>query len=112
MRRAPSRGSTGPSISPIRRRFIEERYRLLPYLYAVAEQNSRTGDPIMRPVFYDYPAMAKAPCDQSMAFTRRRATCSSPRRRNLTAAAALRRLPARRRLVRLLERSPDRRARR
>jgi alpha-glucosidase len=53
----------------IRRRFIEERYRLLPYLYAVAEESARTGDPFMRPTFYDYPVMEKASCDQSMAFT-------------------------------------------
>lgn len=59
----------GPEHLAIRKRFIEERYRLLPYFYAVAEQNSRTGDPVMRPVFYDYPDLTKAPCDQSMAFT-------------------------------------------
>lgn len=59
----------GPEHLAIRRRFIEERYRLLPYFYAVAEQSSRTGDPIMRPTFYDFPEMSKAPCDQSMAFT-------------------------------------------
>jgi alpha-glucosidase len=53
----------------IRRRFIEERYRLLPYFYAAAEQNARTGDPVMRPVFYDYPELMKSPCDHSMAFT-------------------------------------------
>jgi alpha-glucosidase len=53
----------------IRRRYIEERYRLLPYFYAVAEQTARTGDPVMRPVFYDYPELTKAPCDHSMAFT-------------------------------------------
>ena len=53
----------------IRRRYIEERYRLIPYFYAVAEQNARTGDPVMRPVFYDYPQLTTAPCDQSMAFT-------------------------------------------
>jgi alpha-glucosidase len=53
----------------LRRRAIEERYRLLPYLYAVAEQNARTGDPIMRPVFYDYPSALAATCDQSMSFT-------------------------------------------
>jgi alpha-glucosidase len=53
----------------IRRRFVEERYRLLPYLYALAEQNARRGDPIMRPVFYDYPAALAAKCDQSMTFT-------------------------------------------
>ncbi|MEA3068505.1 MAG: alpha-glucosidase [Sphingomonadales bacterium] len=59
----------GPQHLAIRRRLIEERYRLLPYLYAVAEESARTGDPVMRPTFYDYPAMASAPCDQSMAFT-------------------------------------------
>jgi alpha-glucosidase len=59
----------GPQHLAIRRRFIEARYRLLPYLYAVAEEAGRTGDPIMRPTFYDYPAMASATCDQSMAFT-------------------------------------------
>lgn len=59
----------GPDHLAIRRRFIEERYRLLPYLYAVAEENARTGDPIMRPVWYDYPEAVSAPCDQSMAFT-------------------------------------------
>jgi alpha-glucosidase len=53
----------------IRRRYIDERYRLLPYFYAVAEQNARTGDPVMRPVFYDYPQLTTAPCDQAMAFT-------------------------------------------
>ena len=59
----------GPQHLAIRRRFIEERYRLLPYVYSVAEQTSRTGDPVMRPTFYDYPAMSSAPCDQAMAFT-------------------------------------------
>ncbi|MDQ0839435.1 glycoside hydrolase family 31 protein [Sphingomonas faeni] len=59
----------GPDHLAIRRRFIEERYRLMPYFYALADQNARFGDPIMRPVFYDYPAAATASCDQSMAFT-------------------------------------------
>jgi alpha-glucosidase len=59
----------GPAQLAIRRRFIEERYRLLPYLYAVAEESSRTGDPVMRPTFYDYPTMAAASCNQAMAFT-------------------------------------------
>ncbi len=49
----------GPEHLEIRRRYIEERYRLMPYFYAVAEQNSRTGDPIMRPVFYDYPELVE-----------------------------------------------------
>jgi alpha-glucosidase len=53
----------------IRRRFVEERYRLMPYLYALADLNARTGDPLMRPVFYDYPDAAQMPCDQSTSFT-------------------------------------------
>ena len=59
----------GPDHLAIRRHFIEERYRLMPYLYALAELNSRTGDPIMRPVFYDYPDSLKSDCDKAMAFT-------------------------------------------
>ena len=59
----------GPGQLAIRRRFVEERYRLMPYLYALADLNARTGDPLMRPVFYDYPQAAQASCDQSMAFT-------------------------------------------
>ena len=59
----------GPVHEAIRRHFIEERYRLMPYLYALAEANARTGDPVMRPVFYDYPQALAAPCDQSMTFT-------------------------------------------
>ncbi|HEX7694085.1 MAG TPA: TIM-barrel domain-containing protein, partial [Sphingomonas sp.] len=59
----------GPEQLAIRRRFVEERYRLLPYIYALADQNARTGDPLMRPIFYDYPDAADASCDQSMDFT-------------------------------------------
>ncbi|MBY8828316.1 DUF5110 domain-containing protein [Hephaestia sp. CMS5P-6] len=59
----------GPEQLAIRRRFVDERYRLMPYLYALADQNARTGDPIMRPVFYDYPQAIGASCDQSMSFT-------------------------------------------
>jgi alpha-glucosidase len=59
----------GPEQLAIRRRFVEERYRLMPYLYALAAQNARTGDPMMRPLFYDYPAALGMDCDQSMTFT-------------------------------------------
>ncbi|HKF49791.1 MAG TPA: TIM-barrel domain-containing protein [Terracidiphilus sp.] len=44
----------------IRRRYIEERYRLMPYLYTTAEEMSRTGLPIMRPLFLEFPAEAGA----------------------------------------------------
>lgn len=56
----------GPEHLALRRRAIEARYRLFPYLYAVAEQQARTGDPIMRPPFYDYAASG---CDSPMSFT-------------------------------------------
>lgn len=59
----------GPEQLAIRKHYVEERYRLLPYIYALAEQNSRTGDPLMRPVFYDYPDALGSECDQSMSFT-------------------------------------------
>ena len=59
----------GPEQLAIRKRYVEERYRLLPYIYGLAEQNSRTGDPLMRPVFYDYPDALGSGCDQSMSFT-------------------------------------------
>ena len=39
----------------IRRRFIETRYRLMPYLYTAAEELSRTGVPIVRPLFVEFP---------------------------------------------------------
>ncbi|HEY3414751.1 MAG TPA: glycoside hydrolase family 31 protein [Armatimonadota bacterium] len=37
------------------RRYIELRYRLLPYLYTVFEEMTRTGAPIVRPLFFEYP---------------------------------------------------------
>ena len=48
----------GPEQEAIRRRFIEERYRLMPYLYTAAEETSRTGIPMLRPLFLDYPDAA------------------------------------------------------
>jgi len=40
----------------LRRRYIEERYHLLPYIYTTAEEMSRTGLPIMRPLFLEFPS--------------------------------------------------------
>jgi alpha-glucosidase len=45
----------GPAQENIRRRFIEERYRLMPYLYTVAEETSHDGLPIDRPLFLEFP---------------------------------------------------------
>ena len=45
----------GPEHEAIRRRFIEERYRLLPYIYTGIEEMSRTGIPLMRALYLEYP---------------------------------------------------------
>lgn len=45
----------GPEQESIRRRYIEERYRLMPYLYTTAEEMSRDGVPIVRPLFLEFP---------------------------------------------------------
>jgi alpha-glucosidase len=45
----------GPEQEAIRRRYIEERYRLMPYLYTTAEETSRDGMPILRPLFFEFP---------------------------------------------------------
>jgi alpha-glucosidase len=68
----------GPEHLAIRRRFVEERYRLMPYLYALADQNARVGDPVLRPVFYDYPTALRLPCDQSWSFTLGKAILVAP----------------------------------
>lgn len=46
----------GPDHLRIRREAIAERYRLLPYLYTLAEETSRTGMPMMRPLFLEFPS--------------------------------------------------------
>ncbi len=43
----------------IRRSFIEERYRLMPYLYTLAEESASKGLPMVRPLFLDYPTAAR-----------------------------------------------------
>ncbi|MFZ0878919.1 MAG: glycoside hydrolase family 31 protein [Candidatus Acidiferrales bacterium] len=45
----------GPEHEAIRKRYIELRYRLLPYIYTAVEEMSRTGVPLMRPIFLEYP---------------------------------------------------------
>jgi alpha-glucosidase len=56
---------SGPEQEAIRRRYIEERYRLMPYLYTLAEDASRTGLPMLRPLFLEFPDAApdKHPID-------------------------------------------------
>lgn len=45
----------GPEHEAVRRHFIELRYQLLPYIYSSIEKTSRTGWPLMRPVWLEYP---------------------------------------------------------
>jgi alpha-glucosidase len=47
----------GAEHEAIRRHYIEERYRLMPYVYGLAEESSRSGLPMMRPVFLEFPAV-------------------------------------------------------
>lgn len=45
----------GPEQEAIRRRYIELRYELLPYIYTAMEETSRTGVSLMRPMFLEFP---------------------------------------------------------
>jgi alpha-glucosidase len=45
----------GPEHEAIRRRYIETRYHLLPYIYTSIEETARTGIPLMRPMFLEFP---------------------------------------------------------
>lgn len=45
----------GPEQENIRRRYIEKRYRLMPYIYTTGEEMSRSGVPIVRPLFVEFP---------------------------------------------------------
>jgi alpha-glucosidase len=58
----------GPAQEAIRRRYIELRYRLLPYIYTGVEETTRTGIPLMRPVFLEYPQDERFYTEQDTAF--------------------------------------------
>jgi alpha-glucosidase len=45
----------GPQQEAIRRRFIEERYRLMPYLYTVAEEPPAMACPSTGLSFWNFP---------------------------------------------------------
>src|SRR5438034_6561063 len=42
-------------VEPICRKYLELRYRLLPYLYSAVRESSQTGLPIMRALWLHYP---------------------------------------------------------
>ena len=45
----------GSEHEAVRRHYIETRYQLLPYIYTDLEESSRTGIPLMRPMFLEFP---------------------------------------------------------
>lgn len=45
----------GPQVEAIARRWLNLRYRLLPYIYSQAAQASRSGLPMVKPLVLDYP---------------------------------------------------------
>ena len=49
----------GTEYETIRKRYIELRYRLLPYTYTAMEESFRAGIPLMRPIFLEYPQAAE-----------------------------------------------------
>ncbi len=51
----------GPEQENIRRKFIEERYHLLSYLYTTVEDGSHTGLPVVRPLFLEFPDQTGVP---------------------------------------------------
>ncbi len=47
--------SYGPEVEEIARHAIERRYLLMPYLYTLLEEATRTGVPMMRPMWLEFP---------------------------------------------------------
>jgi alpha-glucosidase/alpha-D-xyloside xylohydrolase len=49
-----------PDVEPICRKYLELRYRLMPYLYSAVRETHETGLPIMRALWLQYPDDAAA----------------------------------------------------
>jgi alpha-glucosidase len=47
--------SFGDRVLDVARRYIGLRYRLMPYLYTLFEEASRTGAPVVRPLVWEFP---------------------------------------------------------
>ncbi len=46
----------GDEWTRINRATVELRYQFLPYLYTLFREHERTGQPVMRPLWYEYPS--------------------------------------------------------
>jgi alpha-glucosidase len=49
----------GADFERINRATIELRYQFLPYIYTLFRQQEKTGQPVLRPLWFEYPADAK-----------------------------------------------------
>ncbi|MBI3394540.1 MAG: alpha-glucosidase [Spirochaetia bacterium] len=49
--------SFGDEVLAIAKKHIRRRYRLLPYIYALAHRAHVTGEPMVRPLFYEFPEL-------------------------------------------------------
>ena len=49
----------GTHAEDVARQFLDVRYRLLPYSYTLAEETSRTGLPMLRPMFLEFPDVTR-----------------------------------------------------
>lgn len=45
----------GDQVENVARRYLELRYRMLPYIYALAAQAHQVGMPVLRPLVFDFP---------------------------------------------------------
>jgi alpha-glucosidase len=45
----------GDAFTKINRETVELRYKFLPYLYTLFHAHERTGEPVMRPLWYEFP---------------------------------------------------------
>ncbi len=52
----------GPNVEAIARKYLKLRYRLLPYLYSLFWKASQSGEPILRPLLYDFPEDVQTYC--------------------------------------------------
>jgi len=45
----------GDEVTDVSRARLDDRYRLMPYLYSLADEAARTGAPILRPLVWEFP---------------------------------------------------------
>ena len=96
-------------VEPICRKYLELRYRMMPYLYSAVRECTQTGMPVMRALWLHYPDDAKAVARGDQYLWGRDVLVAPVVEQGATAR---KRVSAARRLVRLLDRrAPGRRPR-